>query len=110
MGPGEVILLALKPKPYVPEPEVTEPAYRFIDVEAPEGEGVAEEEGEVEGGEDGEVELDGAGEGGGEGEVEGRAISYAVTASIIMASTAAAMYHQKLLFLVDEVVVILSNL
>ena len=32
VGPGEVILLALVPKPYVPEPEFTEPAYKVIEV------------------------------------------------------------------------------
>jgi hypothetical protein len=32
VGPGEVILLALSPYPYVPEPDVTEPAYRVIEV------------------------------------------------------------------------------
>jgi hypothetical protein len=32
VGPGEVILLALVPYPYVPEPDVTEPAYKVIEV------------------------------------------------------------------------------
>jgi len=32
VGPGEVILLALRPYPYVPEPEFTEPAYKVIEV------------------------------------------------------------------------------
>ena len=50
---------ALNPKPYVPDPEVTEPAYKVIAVELLEGEEVGEEEGELVGDEDGEVELDG---------------------------------------------------
>ena len=31
-GPGEVMSLELSPYPYVPEPDVTEPAYNVIEV------------------------------------------------------------------------------